>query len=141
MIPCERHDTRLIDAALQLLGTGRFALAIHDSSFPATAEEDIGRGRPCSQGGLGFLRFARSLGFNTVQLEPQGKTAPDCPEHPGLRQFSLARPLVFNARWHWPWRPEPEPSDRTPIRWPNNYNVATQTLGDMCHPGRLCTAE
>jgi len=74
MTPYERHDTHLIDAALRVLGIRRFALAIHDPSFPSTSEEDIGRGSPYSRGGLGFLQFARSLGFNTVQLGPQGKT-------------------------------------------------------------------
>ncbi|MCC6124801.1 MAG: 4-alpha-glucanotransferase [Pirellulales bacterium] len=67
-------DTRSIDAALRLLGIRRFALAIHDSCFPSTDEEDIGRGSPYSRGGLRFLRFARSLGFNAIQLGPQGKT-------------------------------------------------------------------
>ena len=74
MISHEKHDTQLVDAALRLLGIRRFAIAIHDSSFPSLPEEDIGRGSPYSQGGLGFLRFARSLGFNAVQLGPQGKT-------------------------------------------------------------------
>ena len=76
-IPMTRPEMRctdLIDAALRLLGVRRFALAIHDSSFPSTPEEDIGRGSPYSEGGLDFLRFARSLGFNVVQLGPQGKT-------------------------------------------------------------------
>jgi len=75
MTSYEEHDAHWIDAALRLLGIRRFALAIHDASFPSTLEEDIGRGSPYSRGGLGFLQFARSLGFNTVQLGPEGKTA------------------------------------------------------------------
>lgn len=68
-------DTALIDAALRMLGVRRFALSIHDSCFPSCPEEDVGRGSPYSRGGLEFLGFARSLGFNTIQLGPQGKTA------------------------------------------------------------------
>ena len=75
MAPQAKYPTRLIDAALQLLGVQKFALAIHDSSFPSTPEEDIGQGSPYSRGGLDFLRFIRSLGFNAVQLGPQGKTS------------------------------------------------------------------
>jgi len=74
MPPCNEKDRRVIDAALQLLGIRRFALAIHDASFPSATAEDIGRGSPYSEGGLGFLRFARSLGFNAIQMGPQGKT-------------------------------------------------------------------
>jgi len=70
----ERPCTDRIDAALRLLGIRRFSLAIHDASFPSTPEEDIGRGSPYGRGGLDFLRFARSLGFNAVQFGPQGKT-------------------------------------------------------------------
>lgn len=75
MTPYEEQDAHLIHAALRLLGIRRFALAIHDASFPSTAEEDIGRGTSYSRGGLRFLQFARSLGFNAVQLGPQGKTS------------------------------------------------------------------
>jgi 4-alpha-glucanotransferase len=74
MTSLQRPDTCSIDAALQLLGIRRFALAVHDSCFPSASEEDIGRGSPYGRGGLRFLRFARSLGFNAVQLGPQGKT-------------------------------------------------------------------
>ncbi len=75
----EEQETALIDSALRLLGIRRFALAIHDASFPSTPEEDIGRGSPYSRGGLEFLRFARSLGFNAVQLGPQGRTTRNDP--------------------------------------------------------------
>jgi len=67
-------DAHLIEDALRLLGVRRFALAIHDQSFPSVPDEDIGRGSPYSRGGLAFLRFARSLGFNAIQFGPQGKT-------------------------------------------------------------------
>lgn len=71
----DRFQTALVDDALRLLGVRRFALAVHDQSFPSLPDEDVGRGSPYSQGGLAFLRFARRLGFNTIQLGPQGKTS------------------------------------------------------------------
>jgi 4-alpha-glucanotransferase len=65
--------------ALALLGIERLALAIHDQSFPSTADEEIGRGSPYSSGGTSFMRFAAELGFNCLQLGPQGKTSRDNP--------------------------------------------------------------
>ena len=50
-------------------------LSIHDPSFPSTEREDIGRGSPYSEGGYAFSRFVRSLGFNGIQLGPQGRTS------------------------------------------------------------------
>jgi 4-alpha-glucanotransferase len=64
---------------LRLLGKRRFALAIHDACFPGAPGEDIGRGTPYGEGAMGFLAFARSLGFDTIQLGPQGQTARDNP--------------------------------------------------------------
>ncbi|MFP4376238.1 MAG: 4-alpha-glucanotransferase [Spirochaetales bacterium] len=65
----------LTDHALRILGKRRFLLSIHDPSFPSEADEDIGRGTPYSKGGHEFARFARSLGFNGLQLGPQGRTS------------------------------------------------------------------
>lgn len=63
----------LIAEALKALGVKRLALAIHDPSFPSDPDEDIGRGSPYTEGGRRFLRFAASLGFNALQLGPQGE--------------------------------------------------------------------
>jgi 4-alpha-glucanotransferase len=52
----------------------RLVLAIHDASFPAVEEEDLGRGSPYSQGARSFLGFLSRLGFDGVQLGPQGET-------------------------------------------------------------------
>ncbi|WP_045120748.1 4-alpha-glucanotransferase [Haliangium ochraceum] len=68
-----------IRAALDLLDKRRLVLAIHDPSFPGAAGEDLGRGSPYSRGGRGFLHFARELGFDGVQLGPQGQTTRDNP--------------------------------------------------------------
>jgi 4-alpha-glucanotransferase len=61
-------------AALKILGIRNFLLGIHDAAFPGLPEEDIGRGSPYSGGAAGFVSFVRSLGFNGIQLGPQGIT-------------------------------------------------------------------
>ena len=70
---------REITEALGLLGKDRLVLAIHDASFPAVTEEDMGRGSPYGRGGREFIHFARSLGFDGIQLGPQGVTSRDDP--------------------------------------------------------------
>lgn len=67
----------LIRDALRLLGIRNLVLAIHDPSFPSEDAEDTGRGSPYTEGGRRFLRFARDLGFNGIQLGPQGETSAD----------------------------------------------------------------
>ncbi len=64
-----------IAAALGLLDKRHLVLAIHDPSFPGVEGEDVGRGSPYGRGGLGFVRFAHALGFDGVQLGPQGMTS------------------------------------------------------------------
>jgi 4-alpha-glucanotransferase len=61
-------------AARRALGVERLVLAIHDVSFPSLADEDTGRGSPYTTGARAFLGFARDLGFDGVQLGPQGQT-------------------------------------------------------------------
>jgi 4-alpha-glucanotransferase len=65
-----------IERALEVLGIRNFLLGIHDPAFPSLPEEDLGRGSPYSDGAADFFRFVRSLGFNGVQLGPQGVTSP-----------------------------------------------------------------
>jgi len=69
-----QHELRI--AALRALGIERLVLAIHDVSFPSRSGEDVGRGSPYSSGGQDFLAFVRELGFDGVQLGPQGQTSP-----------------------------------------------------------------
>jgi 4-alpha-glucanotransferase len=64
-----------LEQALGLLGKRRLVLSIHDQSFPSLPGDDTGRGTPYSAGGKGLLHFARSLGFNGLQLGPQGQTS------------------------------------------------------------------
>jgi 4-alpha-glucanotransferase len=59
------------------LGKKRVVLAIHDGCFPADPDEDTGRGSPYDRGGRRFLERIAELGFNAVQLGPQGQTSLD----------------------------------------------------------------
>lgn len=65
----------LVVAALRALGIERLVLAIHDVSFPSAPGEDVGRGSPYSRGGRAFIDFVRELGFDGIQLGPQGQTS------------------------------------------------------------------
>ncbi len=71
----ENAPPAAIREALEVLGIRRLLLGIQDPAFPSNAEEDIGRGSPYGTGSREFLAFARSLGFNGVQLGPQGMTS------------------------------------------------------------------
>jgi 4-alpha-glucanotransferase len=66
--------TRAVADALALLGIERLALAIHDASLPSAPEEDAGRGAPASDEAARLFAFARRLGFDAIQLGPQGET-------------------------------------------------------------------
>ncbi|HMY22032.1 MAG TPA: hypothetical protein PKA58_37160, partial [Polyangium sp.] len=61
-------------SAKQSLGIDRLILQIHDASFPSDPDEDWGRGSPYSRGADRFFEFAERLGFDAIQLGPQGLT-------------------------------------------------------------------
>ncbi|MFL5359444.1 MAG: 4-alpha-glucanotransferase, partial [Myxococcales bacterium] len=65
----------LVRRALEALGIRRLLLGVHDAALPGNPADDVGRGAPLSLGGLEFLRFAHDLGFDGIQLGPQGRTA------------------------------------------------------------------
>ncbi len=65
----------LVGRALAALGIRRFVLAVHDASLPGDPSDDTGRGAPLSRGGLGLIEFAAGLGFDGLQLGPQGQTS------------------------------------------------------------------
>jgi 4-alpha-glucanotransferase len=67
--------TDAVRTALRLLGIERLVLAIHDQSFPSTPDEDVGRGSPYNQGARSLLALLAELGFDGVQLGPQGDTS------------------------------------------------------------------
>ena len=60
---------------LRLLGVRRLVLGIHDAAFPGAPHEDVGRGSPCSDGASELLGLVHTLGFDGVQLGPQGITS------------------------------------------------------------------
>jgi len=67
--------TAAIRAALRRLEIDAFVLSVHDASFPAAVGEDTGRGSPHGRGAAELLTFASSLGFDGLQLGPQGRTS------------------------------------------------------------------
>lgn len=69
---------QLAREALRALGIRRLAFAIHDASFPA-GDFDPGRGTPYTESALSLLRFVAGLGFDILQLGPQGETSPSNP--------------------------------------------------------------
>lgn len=68
-----------IREALRVLGIERLALGVHDANFPGDADEDLGTGTPNGRGAADFFRFASELGFDTIQLGPQGETSESDP--------------------------------------------------------------
>src|SRR5439155_9237887 len=60
---------------LERLGVRRMLLAIHDASFPADPDEDLGRGSPATRAADRLFEYARALGFTGVQLGPAGQTS------------------------------------------------------------------
>lgn len=64
-----------IREALSALGIKHLALGVHDANFPGDPSEDIGRGTPNGKGADDFFRFASELGFDVIQLGPQGETS------------------------------------------------------------------
>lgn len=69
-------STSLLREALRVLGIERLALGVHDACFPCDPSEDLGRGSPYGSLARDVLRFAAELGFDTIQLGPQGECAP-----------------------------------------------------------------
>lgn len=69
------EQARWIREALRALDVHKLVLGIQDPSFPSEEDDESGRGTPCSPAGLRLLRFARDLGFDGIQLGPQGQTS------------------------------------------------------------------
>jgi 4-alpha-glucanotransferase len=74
-IPASGAPSPAVVRALQLLGIRTLALAIHDASFPMATDEDLGRGTPYGDEAARFLATVRGLGFDAIQLGPQGETS------------------------------------------------------------------
>lgn len=100
-----------IREALALLGTRRLLLGIHDPAFPARDGEDVGRGSPGSEAAADLLELAASLGFDGIQLGPQGATSAYDPSPYDGTLFSrdplsLALQPLTTAAWGALLRPE-----------------------------------
>ena len=63
-------------AALARLGVRRLLLGVHDAAFPVRRDEDVGYGTPHAEGAAGLLSLAHAMGFDGLQLGPQGATSP-----------------------------------------------------------------
>ncbi len=84
----DAHRIAVADA-LRALGVQRLVLGIHDPCFPA-GPDDVGVGTPYSDAGRALFRYAHALGFNGVQLGPQGDTTPTNPSPYDATLFSRA---------------------------------------------------
>lgn len=65
---------KTIQKALKALKKKNLSMIIHGPSFPAAVGQDTGIGSPNSTGGQNFMSFLSDLGFNGIQLGPEGKT-------------------------------------------------------------------
>ncbi|XXF78669.1 4-alpha-glucanotransferase [Myxococcaceae bacterium GXIMD 01537] len=105
MYPLPDSHRTLVTQALEALGVRHLVLSLQDPSFPSEPGEDVGRGSPYSAGAARFLSFARELGFNGVQLGPQGQTTDYNPSPYDGTLFSrnilnvALRELAREARW------------------------------------------
>ncbi|HSA06555.1 MAG TPA: 4-alpha-glucanotransferase [Candidatus Gastranaerophilales bacterium] len=71
----DRSDfKKTIHKALEILNKKNFSLIIHGASFPSLKEQDTGFGTYNSEGGRKFIEFINNLGFNGIQLGPDGMT-------------------------------------------------------------------
>ncbi|HYS80072.1 MAG TPA: 4-alpha-glucanotransferase [Anaeromyxobacteraceae bacterium] len=98
------HPRRQVREALALLGIRRLLVGVHDAAFPGTPEEDVGRGTPYGDGAATFLELVAGLGFDGVQLGPQGALSPDDPSPYNGTSFSrnpVSAALAPLARAEW----------------------------------------
>lgn len=65
---------KTIQKALKSLKKKNLAMIIHCPSFPDAQNQNVGMGSPNSKGGQDFMEFLSGLGFNGIQLGPEGKT-------------------------------------------------------------------
>ncbi len=72
-------DAGCVEEALRILGVRNLILGVHDASLPAEPDEDVGYGAPGAPSSERFFRFARAVGFNGLQLGPQGLASGEAP--------------------------------------------------------------
>ncbi|MEI8389971.1 MAG: 4-alpha-glucanotransferase [bacterium] len=75
--PSAREKTEIkkaIQKALKVLNKKNLSMIVHGPSFPSSEGQDYGIGSPNTRGGQSFMAFLSDLGFNGIQLGPEGKT-------------------------------------------------------------------
>lgn len=65
---------KTVKKALEALNKKNFAMIIHGASFPSKKGQDVGFGSYNSEGAREFIEFVEDMGFNALQLGPDGKT-------------------------------------------------------------------
>ncbi len=84
--------------ALSALGVRRMALILFDAALPRPANADWGAGSAYTETARDLFRYARELGFNAIQLGPQGAPSRDNPSPYDSSIFSR-NPLALDASW------------------------------------------
>ena len=90
--PLDGHELSALRGAKRRLGIDHLLLQVHDASFPCDPDEEFGRGTPYSRGAERLFAFARQLGFDGIQLGPQGMT--------GRGQMSPYEATLFSRNPH-----------------------------------------
>jgi len=70
----QKELQKTVKKALEALNKKNFAMIIHGASFPSKEGQDIGYGSYNSEGAAEFIEFINDMGFNGIQLGPDGKT-------------------------------------------------------------------
>lgn len=65
---------KAIQNALKVLNKKNLVMIVHGQSFPSAEGQNTGFGSPNSKGGQNFMEFISDMGFNGIQLGPEGKT-------------------------------------------------------------------
>jgi 4-alpha-glucanotransferase len=97
------EDRACLEAARAALGIRGLAFGIHDAAFPAADDEDVGRGSPYAREARRLLEWARAVGFDAIQLGPQGETAADASPYDAAifarNPLSIAGARLTEDRW------------------------------------------
>ncbi|HKJ23900.1 MAG TPA: 4-alpha-glucanotransferase [Myxococcota bacterium] len=96
--------TTLLAEARGVLGVGRLAFGIQDASLPGDPDTDLGHGSPYGAAAHALLTFLRDLGFDVLQLGPQGEISAGNPSpYDGAafsrRATSADVALLADASW------------------------------------------
>ena len=88
-----------MDEARAALGKKRLVFAIHASSFPSDADEDVGVGSPGTCAAARLFELVRELGFTSVQLGPEGETSREMPSPYDSTVFSRGVATIAHAAY------------------------------------------